>query len=64
MGRSLLVERSLEMTTSLALIVTFILGVLVGQGHLFTPVASAILMTMLTGVENGIAALCRRPGSR
>ena len=29
------------------LIVTFILGVLVGQGHLFTPVASAILMTML-----------------
>jgi uncharacterized membrane protein (DUF4010 family) len=46
-GRSLLVERSVEMTTSVALIVTFILGVLVGQGHLFTPVASAILMTML-----------------
>jgi len=46
-GRSLLVERSLEMTTSVALIVTFVLGVLVGQGHLFTPVASAILMTML-----------------
>ncbi len=46
-GRSLLVDRSLEMTTSVALIVTFVLGVLVGQGHLFTPVASAILMTML-----------------
>ena len=46
-GRSLLVERSLEMTTSVALIVVFVLGVLVGQGHLFTPVASAILMTML-----------------
>ncbi len=46
-GRSLLVERSLEMTTSVALIVTFVLGVLIGQGHLFTPVASAILMTML-----------------
>jgi uncharacterized membrane protein (DUF4010 family) len=45
--RSLLVERSLEMTTSVALIVTFVMGVLVGQGHLFTPVASAILMTML-----------------
>ncbi len=45
-GRSLLVERSLEMTTSVALIVTFVLGVLIGQGHL-TPVASAILMTML-----------------
>lgn len=46
-GRSLLLDRALEMTTSVALIVTFVLGVLVGQGHLFTPVASAILMTML-----------------
>jgi uncharacterized membrane protein (DUF4010 family) len=46
-ARSLLVERSPEMTTSVALIVTFVLGVLVGHGHLFTPVASAILMTML-----------------
>jgi uncharacterized membrane protein (DUF4010 family) len=46
-GRSLLVDRSLEMTTSVALIVTFILGGLAGQGHLFTPTASAILMTML-----------------
>ncbi len=46
-GRSLLTERSLEMTTSVALLVTFVLGVLIGQGHLFTPVASAIVMTML-----------------
>jgi uncharacterized membrane protein (DUF4010 family) len=46
-GRSLLVDRSLETTTSVALIVTFILGVLAGLGHLFTPIASAILMTML-----------------
>jgi uncharacterized membrane protein (DUF4010 family) len=46
-GRSLLVDRSLEMTTSVALIVTFILGVLAGLGHLFTPIAAAILMTML-----------------
>jgi uncharacterized membrane protein (DUF4010 family) len=46
-ARSLLVERSLEMTTSVALIVTFVLGVLAGLGHLFTPIASAILMTML-----------------
>jgi uncharacterized membrane protein (DUF4010 family) len=46
-GRSLLVDRSLEMTTSVALLVTYVLGVLVGQGHLFTPVASAIVMTML-----------------
>jgi uncharacterized membrane protein (DUF4010 family) len=46
-ARSLLVDRSLEMTTSVALIVTFILGVLAGLGHLFTPIASAILMIML-----------------
>src|SRR5882762_4864742 len=45
--RSLLVDRSLEATTSAALLVIFILGALAGQGHLFTPVASAILMTML-----------------
>lgn len=35
------------MKTSVALIVTIILGVLAGLGHLFTPTASAILMTML-----------------
>jgi len=46
-GRCLLVERSLETTTSVALIVTFVLSVLIGQGHLFTPVASATLITML-----------------
>jgi len=46
-GHSLLTDKSLEMTTSVALIVTFVLGMLVGEGHLFTPVASAILMTML-----------------
>lgn len=45
--RSLLVDRSLELTTSVALAVTFLLGTLVGLGHLFTPVASAIVMTML-----------------
>jgi uncharacterized membrane protein (DUF4010 family) len=46
-ARSLLVDRSLEATTSAALLVIFVLGALAGQGHLFTPVASAILMTML-----------------
>jgi uncharacterized membrane protein (DUF4010 family) len=45
--RSLLVNRSLEATTSAALLVTFMLGALVGLGHLFTPVAAAILVTML-----------------
>lgn len=46
-ARSLMVDRSLEATTSAALLVIFVLGALVGQGHLFTPVAAAILMTML-----------------
>ena len=46
-ARSLLVDRSLEATTSAALLVIFVLGAMAGQGHLFTPVAAAILMTML-----------------
>src|ERR1700691_2531540 len=45
--RSLLTDRSLEITTSAALIVNYLLGVLVGLGHIFTPVAGAIVMTML-----------------
>jgi uncharacterized membrane protein (DUF4010 family) len=45
--RSILVNRSLEITTSAALLVTFTLGALVGFGHRFTPVVSAILMTLL-----------------
>jgi uncharacterized membrane protein (DUF4010 family) len=44
--RSILVDRSLEVTTSVALFVTYVLGVLAGIGHLFTPIASAVLMTM------------------
>jgi len=38
---------TLEATTSIALLVTFALGVLVGQGHIFTPVASAVILTAL-----------------
>ncbi len=45
--RSVLADRSLEITTSAALIVNYVLGMLVGQGHLFAPVAGAIVMTML-----------------
>ncbi len=45
--RSILTDRSLEITTSAALIVNYLLGVLVGLGHIFTPVAAAIVMTML-----------------
>jgi uncharacterized membrane protein (DUF4010 family) len=46
-GRSILVDRTLEITTSVAMIVNFILGVLVGLGHIFTPVAGAIALMML-----------------
>ena len=46
-ARSLLTTQSLEITTSAALLVTCALGVLVGLGHSFTPVAAAILMTLL-----------------
>lgn len=46
-ARSMLTDRSLEITTSAALLVNYLLGVLVGLGHIFTPVAGAIVMTML-----------------
>jgi uncharacterized membrane protein (DUF4010 family) len=46
-GRSILTNRSLEVTTSAALIATYLLGVLVGLCHVFTPVAGAIVITML-----------------
>jgi uncharacterized membrane protein (DUF4010 family) len=46
-ARSILDNRSLEVTTSAALMVNYLLGVLVGLGHIFTPVAGAIVMTML-----------------
>jgi len=45
--RSLKVDQTLEITTSAALIVNYLLGVIVGMGHIFTPVAGAIVMTML-----------------
>ena len=46
-ARSMMVGHSLEVTTSAALLVTYTVGVLVGLGHTFTPVASAILLTLL-----------------
>lgn len=45
--RSIITDGSLEMTTSAALMVIYLLGVLVGLGHIFTPVAGAIIVTML-----------------
>jgi uncharacterized membrane protein (DUF4010 family) len=46
-ARSLMANESVEITTSAALIANYMLGVLVGLGHIFTPVAGAIVMTML-----------------
>jgi uncharacterized membrane protein (DUF4010 family) len=46
-ARSIVVDRSVEITTSAALTANYLLGVLVGLGHIFTPVAAAIAMTML-----------------
>jgi uncharacterized membrane protein (DUF4010 family) len=50
-ARSMIGNKSLEITTSAALLVTFALGALVGLGHTFTPVASAILMTLLLAMK-------------
>jgi uncharacterized membrane protein (DUF4010 family) len=48
---NLLLRRDLEMTTCVALIVTYTLGAMVGAGHVFTPTASAILMTLLLALK-------------
>lgn len=54
--RSLQTARKLETTTSTALAVVFVLGVLVGQGHLFTPVACAIIVAMLLAFKPQLRA--------
>jgi uncharacterized membrane protein (DUF4010 family) len=46
-GQSMLKDRSLELTTSAALMVMILLGALVGADHYFTAAAAAILITML-----------------
>ena len=48
---SLRTQRPVETTTGGALLVTFALGVLIGQGHIFTPTASAIVMTLLLALK-------------
>jgi uncharacterized membrane protein (DUF4010 family) len=45
--RNFLASRPLELTTSIAVLLVFVAGYLVGIGHVFTPVASAIIITML-----------------
>src|SRR6202050_117939 len=45
--KNFLSARPLELTTSMAILLVFVAGYLVGIGHVFTPVASAIVITML-----------------
>src|SRR6202167_3779818 len=54
--RGLQVARKLEATTSAALLIIFFLGVLVGEGHLFTPVACSILVAMLLSLKPQLRA--------
>ena len=49
--RNLQVAHKLEATTSVAFMIIFLLGILVGLGHLFTPVACAILVAMLLSLK-------------
>ena len=49
--RGLEVEHKLEATTSLALALIFLLGILVGDGHIVTPVACSILIAMLLALK-------------
>lgn len=44
-------QSKLETTTSGAFLVTFALGVLIGQGHVFTPTASAVVITLLLALK-------------
>ena len=46
-GQELLQRQPVQLTTTVALFVTAVLGMLVGHGYVLVPVASAILMTVL-----------------
>ncbi len=59
-ARSLLVSRGLEITTSVALMVTYVLGVFLGQGHLMAPVAAAIVMTALLAWKTELTRFAER----
>jgi len=49
--RDIVASRTVEGTTSVALVVTFVLGVLTGDGHMFTSVACAIVATWLLSLK-------------
>ncbi|HJU10928.1 MAG TPA: DUF4010 domain-containing protein, partial [Candidatus Binataceae bacterium] len=46
---------SLEITTSVTLLATLVLGVLIGQGHWFTATSAAILITLLLSFKAGFS---------
>jgi uncharacterized membrane protein (DUF4010 family) len=49
--RDIVKSKTVEGTTSVALLVTFVLGALVGAGHMFTSVACAIITTWLLSLK-------------
>jgi len=53
--QSLRVQKPVETTTSAALLLTFVLGSLVGQGHHYTPVAVAIVMTFFLAAKPNLS---------
>ena len=55
-SRALLLRQNLEITTSVSLVIDFVLGVLIGQGHLFTPVAAALLLTLILSLKSELSS--------
>jgi MgtC family/Domain of unknown function (DUF4010) len=55
-GRALLLRQNLEITTSVSLLIDFVLGVLIGLGHVFTPVASALLLTLILSLKSELSS--------
>jgi uncharacterized membrane protein (DUF4010 family) len=51
------VHQDLEVTTSVALLVTVVLGILIGQAHYFTAVAAALMMTGLLAWKTELVRL-------
>jgi uncharacterized membrane protein (DUF4010 family) len=49
--RDIIASKTVEGTTSVALVVTFVLGALTGAGHVFTSVACAIVTTWLLSLK-------------
>src|ERR1700689_743903 len=62
--QSIFKKKSLEITTSVTLLVTLTLGVLIGQGHYFTATSAAILITLLPLLKQGFQHSPARFNSR